>query len=481
MKRTSINLLREIGISGLLTILGIVALLVVVITTFVALRPPTVEEVERDIWVDWARLATDAQGLTIVDQLRDRRQAAGQLLVETLGNLINTEGDRFVVRTDVRDIRIRDIEDNIFANWRSSSALASGDHWRELDIDLVDPFGQKVGTLEVSYQFYGGGLESLPNIRRIQTLYRAAQVLVVIIAIVILVALGANISRIRERAARLRSQQVTLDLARQMCHELRNGLWAFSLEGRNLHRLFEMIDQYVDQNEEALAKASERVGLEEVRFKRLLRTYLKLLAEHHLDPRTDLAASNDLAKEAHQRIDSFSRYINLTVEQLDRNLLGMDDEWHSEVVRLGDAWAEACKLLEMRLRSEGVTTKRVGETEQDAVWADRRALVHVFVNLAKNAVEAMRDSAGDRIITVALTREETMMICEVHNPGRPIPAESLPHLFEAGYSTKQGASRGQGLALVHEAITAMGGQIDVTSDAAQGTRFVLRLPRADQE
>ena len=78
------------------------------------------------------------------------------------------------------------------------------------------------------------------------------------LAAVVLVAVGINLLRIRERAARLASQQATIDLARQMCHELRNGLWAFALEGKNLAYYFEIVDGYMNAEPAAFARAAEK-------------------------------------------------------------------------------------------------------------------------------------------------------------------------------------------------------------------------------
>src|SRR5512139_1345441 len=112
----------EPGGAGLASTLAVVVLVGVVGALMWTLRPPSVEEVERDIWQDWARLATDSQGLTLADQLVENRQPTGQKLVDTLGRLIDNEGNRFVVPTEVRYLRIRDRAGAIFADWTSRSA-----------------------------------------------------------------------------------------------------------------------------------------------------------------------------------------------------------------------------------------------------------------------------------------------------------------------------------------------------------------------
>ena len=72
----------------------------------------------------------------------------------------------------------------------------------------------------------------------------------------------------------------------------------------------------------------------------------------------------------------------------------------------------------------------------------------------------------------------------MHNLGEPIPAEVLPRLFEPfrrGRRGKRSSSGrhhlGIGLFIAREVVLAHGGSIEVTSTLAEGTRFVVRLPK----
>ena len=61
--------------------------------------------------------------------------------------------------------------------------------------------------------------------------------------------------------------------------------------------------------------------------------------------------------------------------------------------------------------------------------------------------------------------------------GAGIPAEVLPRIFEAFFTTKpQGSGTGLGLEIVHRIVTQkFGGTIDVESEPGN-TRFIVRLP-----
>jgi signal transduction histidine kinase len=472
-----LTVIREAGLSGVLMFLGVALLLLATAAIFAVIRPPTVEELEDDIWRDWARLATDSQGRTFIDLLLDNQRAAAQRMLESFGKLIDEQGQQFVVRTFVQTLTIRDHAGAVFAEWRSPAAIAGRPSWRRFEQNLIDSIEGRVGKLEVTYRFYGGGLDALPNIRRLQGLYSASMWLVGVLASLILIAVLANIGRIRERAARLQSQQVTIDLAHQMCHELRNGLWSFSLEGRNLTQLFHAVDDYFRVEPEALAQAARKTGLSTEQLDRLRRHLERALSEHEVHPQTDVLASNAMAIDAYQQIERFSRYINLTVEELDRNLLGARGPWQPTLVSLRDAWCEACELLSMRFKSAGVTHGEESTAEDDVIFGDWRSLVHVFVNLAKNAIEATREQQGQRELRFRTGSDAATIWCTVWNSGAIIPSEHIPRVFHRGFTTKPGAGRGTGLALVRESIEQMRGKISVKSVPGAGTEFRIVFPR----
>jgi PAS domain S-box-containing protein len=71
---------------------------------------------------------------------------------------------------------------------------------------------------------------------------------------------------------------------------------------------------------------------------------------------------------------------------------------------------------------------------------------------------------------------------EVHNQGPPIPADTLPHVFEpfrraVGEEPLAPQGLGLGLFIVKEIVAAHGGTLEVRSTREEGTTFTVRLPR----
>ncbi len=106
---------------------------------------------------------------------------------------------------------------------------------------------------------------------------------------------------------------------------------------------------------------------------------------------------------------------------------------------------------------------------------DRAMLRRAFGNLLSNAI---RHTPPGGTVRVTLAQARGRARVSVHNPGPPIPAAHLPHLFERFYrvdAARQGTGSGLGLAIVKSIVEAHGGQVSVVSNEA-GTRFVVELP-----
>jgi len=104
------------------------------------------------------------------------------------------------------------------------------------------------------------------------------------------------------------------------------------------------------------------------------------------------------------------------------------------------------------------------------------ALEQVILNLATNARDAMPD--GGRLI-VRSSVDGRKWRLDVEDSGGGIPEERLPHLFEAGYTTKEpGQGSGLGLWIVRGLVEEAGGEIAIESAAGFGTKVVIRIPQA---
>lgn len=113
-----------------------------------------------------------------------------------------------------------------------------------------------------------------------------------------------------------------------------------------------------------------------------------------------------------------------------------------------------------------------------AVRCDQGRIQQVLSNLLGNAVT---HGAQDQPITVRAAIEDDKLVLSVINGGPPIPAEDLAKIFQPYWRpahSKPGGGLGLGLYIASEIVAGHGGTLQVTSSAADGTRFLATLPTA---
>ena len=107
------------------------------------------------------------------------------------------------------------------------------------------------------------------------------------------------------------------------------------------------------------------------------------------------------------------------------------------------------------------------------VYADRPRLVHVLLNLLRNAAQATQDDGSIRVRTLC---EGASAVVEIEDSGCGMSPEVLEHVFTPFFTTKGKAGMGLGLRLSRAAIEAHGGSLSCTSVPKEGTCFRIVLP-----
>jgi len=140
--------------------------------------------------------------------------------------------------------------------------------------------------------------------------------------------------------------------------------------------------------------------------------------------------------------------------------------------KLNDVIYEAVRTLRHRAGQQEIEV--VFDLQEDLPEMRCGELVQVFLNLTKNAYDAMRD--GGRL--AATTRLEGSQVkVTVSDTGCGMPEEIIGRIFDPFFTTK-GPSEGTGLglAICHDIVEKHGGKISVDSKVGEGTCFTITLP-----
>lgn len=108
------------------------------------------------------------------------------------------------------------------------------------------------------------------------------------------------------------------------------------------------------------------------------------------------------------------------------------------------------------------------------VQGDPNELRRTYINLVKNALEAVSDQ-DQRKVRVTARVEADQIITEVIDNGSGIPLEAQARIYEPSFSTKTSGA-GLGLAIAKQAVELSGGRISFTTELGQGTTMQITLP-----
>jgi PAS domain S-box-containing protein len=145
-----------------------------------------------------------------------------------------------------------------------------------------------------------------------------------------------------------------------------------------------------------------------------------------------------------------------------------------ELVDVNEIVREMLMLLRGEANRYSISTHTELAPDLPKITADRVQLQQVFMNLILNAIEAMKDTAGELTIKTELGQGGQLLI-SVSDTGVGLPAEKTDQIFNAFFTTKPQGS-GMGLAISRSIIESHGGRLWASPNNGRGATFQLALP-----
>jgi len=134
---------------------------------------------------------------------------------------------------------------------------------------------------------------------------------------------------------------------------------------------------------------------------------------------------------------------------------------------------ESLVIVQNKLKLHNVEVEKRMDPLQE-VNADPSQMKQVFINVMVNAAEAMREG-GRLTIRTFRNPDGNIAVLEFEDNGVGIPPEVMARIFDPFYTTKEKGT-GLGLSVVSGIIKRHEGQVEVRSEAGNGTLIRITLP-----
>ncbi|MFH5882676.1 ATP-binding protein [Halalkalibaculum sp. DA3122] len=234
-----------------------------------------------------------------------------------------------------------------------------------------------------------------------------------------------RLKEVRNELAIAEREAAWKEMAQQVAHEIKNPLTPMKLNIQHLERQLANGTQDLDQLTSSIKKITGNLT-------------------------EQIQTLNNIASD----FSKFSKPIDQEFSRIDVNSI-----LHS----VADLYQQDEKTqIEMQLTGYSIHVSGVADE-----------LRRVFINLVKNAFEAMPDGGG-RITIKSYIRQGSAFI-EIEDNGNGISEEDKSKIFVPNFSTKSSGT-GLGLAISKKIIEAHDGSITFASIEGRGTTFVIKLP-----
>jgi signal transduction histidine kinase len=197
--------------------------------------------------------------------------------------------------------------------------------------------------------------------------------------------------------------------------------------------------------------------------------------------RNPLASLKGFTQLQYEKSPNLNEYYPIMIQEIDRiNLivndlmyLGKPKTIQFEKANIEEVIAYTLSIMKQPAQSQGVEFKTIMEGPLPQIDCDRNQLKQVFINLVKNAIEAM--PKGGKILINLKAVNENHLLISIHDEGCGISDEDIKNLVEPFYTNKKDGT-GLGLMVTKQIIGDHQGKLEFYSEIGVGTEVKVILP-----
>jgi signal transduction histidine kinase len=220
---------------------------------------------------------------------------------------------------------------------------------------------------------------------------------------------------------------------------------------------------------------------EELRQKEKLALIGQMAAAIGHEIRNPLSSLRGFTQLQQERYPNTNDYYPIMIQEIDRinsivndlMYLGKPREIHFEKESIEEIIAYTLSLTRQLAESEMVTVETLMEGPLPAIECDSKQLKQVFINLIKNAIEAMFGGGNIKIIVKVLNGQKISI--SIQDQGVGIEVDKIQNIGEPFYTTKKDGT-GLGLMVTNQIIKDHRGSLNIQSKLENGTKVEVILP-----
>lgn len=199
---------------------------------------------------------------------------------------------------------------------------------------------------------------------------------------------------------------------------------------------------------------------------------------------------NSNSQEVLTMVNSISDKLYHISEIIELQQRFMGELGTENMVQLGNVLDAAVLIFEESFNKRNVVIRKDINRELPELLIDSSVLIQVYINIFKNAVEAISEESlpGKKYeISLSLKKEvcegRNFAVTTIRDNGPGVSAEMREKIFWFGFSTKKNdgsAAHGVGLHFCSNVIYKYGGRIELNSEPGKGAEFKILLPLPDR-